>query len=285
MKARNFTVGAAALAVFFTLGWVLPGEAQERRPPASSGSSGSSGGQAVPRTSSGGGGGGGGGGAASGVAVPRGSGGGGGGGSTYSPPATGAWGGGNRGAVTRPGSSRGRVVDGSGSAVPIQSRPRAGRPAVGEAVRRDGPPPVPGGGGGGYYYPNYYYPSYYYDYWPYGYGYGAFGLGYFYYDPYWWGGYPGYGYGRGYGYYADASPDYYFGSVRLKVKPKQAEVFVDGYYAGQVDDFDGIFQSLDIETGPHRVEIRAVGFEPLVFEVRVQPGRTITYHGDMRPSL
>jgi len=59
---------------------------------------------------------------------------------------------------------------------------------------------------------------------------------------------------------------------------------VDGYYAGQVDDFDGVIQRLELESGPHRIEIRAVGFEPLVVEVRVQPGRTITYHGDLRPT-
>jgi hypothetical protein len=39
--------------------------------------------------------------------------------------------------------------------------------------------------------------------------------------------------------------------------PRHAEVFIDGYYAGLVDDFDGIFQSLKLESGPYGVEIVA----------------------------
>jgi hypothetical protein len=31
--------------------------------------------------------------------------------------------------------------------------------------------------------------------------------------------------------------------------PRDAEVYVDGYYAGTVDDFDGTFQRLHIDTG------------------------------------
>jgi hypothetical protein len=68
----------------------------------------------------------------------------------------------------------------------------------------------------------------------------------------------------------------------LKVKPKEAEVFVDGYFAGIVDDFDGVFQRLHIETGPHRIELRADGYEPLNFEVNIQPGRTLTYKGELK---
>lgn len=121
-----------------------------------------------------------------------------------------------------------------------------------------------------YGYPRYYYPRRYYPY-----GYGAFGLGYFYYDPYVW--YPhdyrftGYGYG------------YPTGEIRLDVSPRHAEVYVDGYYAGVVDDFDGFFQSLRLEEGPYRLEIVAPGYEPLVFDVRIQPGRKITYRGDLLP--
>ena len=114
-----------------------------------------------------------------------------------------------------------------------------------------------------YYYPRLYYP----------YGYGAFGLGYYYYDPYAW--YPGYwsypftGYGYG-------NPT---GELRLKVKPKEAEVFVDGYYAGTVNEFDGFAQGLRLEEGPYTIEIRAPGYEPLSINVRIQPGRKINYEG------
>jgi hypothetical protein len=125
-----------------------------------------------------------------------------------------------------------------------------------------------------YRYYNGYYNGYY-DPW----GYGAFGLGYFYYSP--WGWNPGV-YGPSYygGRYQAYGWD--IGSVRLKVQPRDAEVFVDGYFAGMVDDFDGVFQSLKLDSGAYKIEVRKDGFEPLQFDVRVQPGRTITFRGELR---
>jgi hypothetical protein len=153
--------------------------------------------------------------------------------------------------------------------VPTYSKPREGRNATGEAVERT--PNSHGGttvivtdGGYGGFYP---------------WGYGGLGFGSYYgagyYDP-WWDGYGG-GYGgSAYGGYA------YDGSLRLKVKPREASVYVDGYFAGRVDDFDGVFQRLKTESGPHRVEIRLDGYETLAFEVRIQPDRTITYSGELK---
>ena len=73
------------------------------------------------------------------------------------------------------------------------------------------------------------------------------------------------------------------GQLRLKIKPRDAEVYVDGYYAGIVDDFDGIFQRLHLESGPHRIEVRAPGYETLNFDVRITPDHTTTYEGEMKP--
>ena len=42
------------------------------------------------------------------------------------------------------------------------------------------------------------------------------------------------------------------------------------------------FQQLQLESGPHRIEVRADGYEPLSFEVRILPGRTITYKADLK---
>ena len=175
--------------------------------------------------------------------------------------------------------------------MPRGSRPRGDNPAVGRAVPRTGR------GDGGwrdgrgdgswrgrssirnyyYYYPRRYYP----------YGYGTFGLGYFYYDPYRWYGYDHryyspYYYGSRY-YHYSSGYDYYTGELRLQVHPRHAEVYVDGYFAGSVDDFDGIFQSLRLEEGAYRIEIVAPGYEPLEIDVRIQPGRKITYRGELRP--
>jgi hypothetical protein len=156
----------------------------------------------------------------------------------------------------------------------------------------------PGRPGGDYhYYPKpwnwYYYP----------WGWGAWGLGYIW-DPFWWGagpgwGYPGYGYGGyghgGYGYggygigggggYAsDYSPDDSSGegALRLKVKPREARVLVDGNLAGTVDDFDGRFQKLRLGEGTHKVSLEAEGYEPLAFDVLIVEGQTVNYKGELR---
>jgi hypothetical protein len=73
----------------------------------------------------------------------------------------------------------------------------------------------------------------------------------------------------------------YYGDLRLKVRPRDAAVYVDGYYAGIVDDFDGFFQRLTLEVGPHVIEIEAPGLEAQVFDVYVDPSRTIDLHADL----
>ena len=71
-------------------------------------------------------------------------------------------------------------------------------------------------------------------------GFGTWGLGFYFWDPYWYGGWGTSPYVYGYGY---TGGSYETGSVRLLVKPRDAQVFVDGYYVGVVDEFDGTFQS------------------------------------------
>ena len=53
---------------------------------------------------------------------------------------------------------------------------------------------------------------------------------------------------------------------------------------GTVDDFDGTFQKMELEAGAHRVEIRAIGFQTISFDVRVEPNDTITYRGELQPA-
>jgi hypothetical protein len=154
--------------------------------------------------------------------------------------------------------------------------------------------------------------------WPYygaALGFGGFGL---YYDPFWSSyGYGGYGYG-GHGYYGGYGYGYPYrnylysdgygsssgvapssgystnpdsssvqpsetGYLRLRVEPTTAQVYVDGFYIGTVDDFNGSVEDAKLEGGPHRVEIRAPGYETLTFDVKTEAGRTITYRGSLQP--
>jgi hypothetical protein len=107
--------------------------------------------------------------------------------------------------------------------------------------------------------------------WPYAGG--GLGLGYFY-DPFAW------NYFGAYGSADDPfDTDGPTGRLRLNVEPADAEVFVDGYYAGIVDDFNGHFQHMNLAPGPHRVEVRAAGYDPLVVDVSVQPRHSTVYRG------
>jgi hypothetical protein len=185
-----------------------------------------------------------------------------------------------------------RAGERSRAPVPAYSRPREGRPVTGGVAER--PAHVPGRGDGYYpiYDPYYYYGYYdpywfgysyrYSSYWMPGYGYG---FGYFGYDPFLFGGYYdpyAYAYGQaasggyGTGRYHGA------GALRLKVRPANAQVYIDGYYVGVVDSFDGMFQRLDLDAGSHRVEVRAEGYETATFDVMLTPGETVTYKGELK---
>ena len=63
-------------------------------------------------------------------------------------------------------------------------------------------------------------------------------------------------------------------SVRLDVKPKEAEVYVDGYYAGIVDDFDGSFQRLRVEPGQHEIELWLDGYKTVRQQLYLTPNNT-----------
>jgi hypothetical protein len=173
--------------------------------------------------------------------------------------------------------------------VPTWSRPRGDRPATGTAVDRTTPLPDRNGNYGryGYYYDpfgNFGYNGYN-SYYPYAFGmgyglYSGFGWSPYFGDPY--GGDPyGYGYGGGGGYSSSYGRGEQ-GNLKLHVKPRAAKVYVDGYFVGPVDQFDGAFQKLALNTGRHKVEIKADGFETAEFDVLINPEQTVTFQGELK---
>jgi hypothetical protein len=72
------------------------------------------------------------------------------------------------------------------------------------------------------------------------------------------------------------------GELRLRVEPNDAEVYVDGSFAGIVADFNGAFHHLTLTAGPHRIEIRAPGYQPIVFDVAIQSRHTTQYRGALQ---
>ncbi len=142
-----------------------------------------------------------------------------------------------------------------------------------------------GSGSGGSYYPGYpgypgygggwYYPGYGGYWWPYG-SYGWYGGGW---------GYPG-GWGAGgWGggvYYHDRRDG---GSLRVLVDPAEARVYVDGYYAGVVDDFDGLLQRLHVSPGRHEIALKLEGHKTHRMRVYVGPDATLKLHHEMQQGV
>ena len=175
------------------------------------------------------------------------------------------------------GSSSGSSYSGgSYSTEQASSRTGAGarhpRPGTGTGYRYNG---------GGYYGSRYYYRPYGYGYYPYDSFYGGFYYGY---SPYYYGGLYGYSpYAYGYGRSSYGGYGYRTGSLRLLVEPNRARVYVDGYYAGIVDDFDGLFQRLNISPGRHEIMFKLEGFRSYRVRVYVPLDQTVKIHYRMVP--
>jgi hypothetical protein len=71
------------------------------------------------------------------------------------------------------------------------------------------------------------------------------------------------------------------GGVQLDIDPRRAQVYVDGVYTGLVSDFSGYYHHLDLVAGPHVVTIVAADYEPLVLQLTVSPGRTLTHRATL----
>lgn len=63
-------------------------------------------------------------------------------------------------------------------------------------------------------------------------------------------------------------------NVRLVVTPREAMVYVDGYLAGTVDEFDGVFQRLHVTPGEHELTIYLAGYRTLRERLYLSPNAT-----------
>jgi hypothetical protein len=209
-------------------------------------------------------------------AVPRGGGGGGssgGGGSHPSPGVSSSGGGSSSGSGYSGGSSSGGSSSG-GSYSPSTAERRHPRAGTGSGSSGGYYPGYPGGG----YYPGYpgYYPGwgggyYWGSWWPYG----SWG---------WYGGY----YGSPWGWYGGGGGGTVYhtveresGSLRVLVDPSEARVYVDGYYAGTVDDFDGLLQRLNVAPGRHEIALKLEGYKTHRVKVYVTPDTTTKLHYEL----
>ena len=82
----------------------------------------------------------------------------------------------------------------------------------------------------------------------------------------------------GYPAYRYAEPE---SDLKINVSPKDASVFVDGYFAGEVDEFDGPFQRLHLTPGQHDIVIYLEGFRSLHQKLYLSPRQTRTIAGTL----
>jgi len=79
---------------------------------------------------------------------------------------------------------------------------------------------------------------------------------------------------------ATSQPAPLAGRLRLDVEPRGGQqLYIDGYFVGTPEDFGG---EVDLEAGPHAVEIQAPGYETFQVNVNISPGRSITYRGTLK---
>ena len=95
----------------------------------------------------------------------------------------------------------------------------------------------------------------------------------YFYDPWFgpWG--PWYPAPYAYGYYPYYGPPE--ADLRLLGKPNKAEVYVDGYFAGIVDEFDGFFQRLHVPPGQHEITLRLEGYRTVHQKLYLTPKNTV----------
>jgi hypothetical protein len=201
--------------------------------------------------------------------------------------------GGGRSALSSSSSRTG--FDPNSSSSLASGRTRGGRPVTGEATPR---PPASGDligfpfwGPWGDWYPWYSggfgWGVGFYGYSPWLYAGTCWGWGHYgaWYDPY---GYcfdsywidPGYGYSGG----GPSEPKYQAttGTIRLRVDPSTAKVYIDNALAGTVAEFNGLTDHLEIEGGHHELKLVADGFQIYTGDINVEIGRTKTVRVNLK---
>lgn len=69
--------------------------------------------------------------------------------------------------------------------------------------------------------------------------------------------------------------------LRLNIKPKQAEVYVDGFFAGKVQEFDGALQRLHVTPGQHEIVVYLEGYRSMRQRLYLSPNITRTLDGSL----
>lgn len=72
------------------------------------------------------------------------------------------------------------------------------------------------------------------------------------------------------------------GGLSFDITPSDAQISVDGQYYGTVGQFTSTQPPLWLTPGVHQVEVRAPGYQTVVFDVEIVSGQVIPYQGSLR---
>jgi hypothetical protein len=73
------------------------------------------------------------------------------------------------------------------------------------------------------------------------------------------------------------------GEIKLEVTPDRAAVFVDGHFAGTINQFRGAGRAMLIAPGSHHIKIGLVGYQPFETDVTLIANQKITIKTDLAP--
>jgi PEGA domain len=71
------------------------------------------------------------------------------------------------------------------------------------------------------------------------------------------------------------------GELKIAATPSRAAVFVDGQYAGHVDEFDGVGKAMLLTPGQHRLRIALPGYLPFDTMVDLRPQQKLKIQTDL----
>ena len=71
------------------------------------------------------------------------------------------------------------------------------------------------------------------------------------------------------------------GELKISATPSRAAVFVDGQYAGHVDEFDGVGKAMLLTPGQHRLRIALPGYLPFDTMVDLRPQQKLKIQTDL----
>ena len=71
------------------------------------------------------------------------------------------------------------------------------------------------------------------------------------------------------------------GEIKIAATPSRAVVFVDGQYAGHVDEFNGVGKAMLLTPGQHRLRIALPGYLPFDTMVDLRPQQKLKIQTDL----